>query len=611
MTAAEYLELQLKQLDIHKLVAGKDGVELGARDSKADGHATFYSPKLKALFDVETVNDHASKPKALAKKRVTVRVKDANNVWVLVTDPSGVYESAFYSGKLINGAVTIKSEDNTDDKAVYTFDPKKGDPFKIDKAGLIGTIATMAIKTILRTMLLGVISSVVKGAVTKACLVANPLYTDSCAIVGEMSAFVVGVAIGGLRFKWDPSSLPSWGGPFTVSLANATVGWFEGWACEKATGAALIAWGKTNGTFTAAAHSAVVKQYKRLAWRLNWFHHKLATAAPTDPKKKKYAKAMIRGMHRLLTYFKPLAHEDMFIPYSGTSIKQVGQGLLYDKMIESVGSIAEDVQKEGVNVNIIVNGFSYKNLWKASFTDKQKIIKNTIKLQKTTGGWKVKGMGHIIGCALGVVKGFNGYVTNNTANPNLDIDGMEMARQGLLVAIAFVNKAYAQIWGGAVVDPTCFPDLHEPNNKFVAKGNISGFGGKITLDKLTLKKGDVDWYTLPVKGVISKVQGGAAARAGGSGDCPGPVMAQLCIQLHWYSSINDLTGDPPTKFGKETCGVVGPAAGGNDPQFSTPKYTVKALAGEQNPRLVVRVRHKTAPGSDVPYKLMLFAGKAF
>ena len=626
LTVEELLEQQLIQYDIQKMKPTKDGSDYGVRNAKADGSATFYSPKLKAVFDVSINNDDDKKPKPIGGVRVSVKAEDNDHIFVLVTDSTGLYEPAMYTGKLVNGSVDVKSSTSGGDEEPFVYDSKAGNPFEVDKDGtLVGTLATMAVKCVLRTIAMGAISFAVKKLVTSVCTMVMPLYTDTCAIIAELSAWVVTAAItGGIKLKFEGAV--NWSTPFAKAMGDATLGWFIGWGCEKGTGALMVAYGWVTGTGTLTGHNAVVKRYKKLTWRMNYLLDKMGQpvtppATPMTAQQKKFIGNIIKRIHEILIYHKPFVHKNFFVTYSGESVKQAAKGTLFEKMIESVGNLADkayDVKPPllPIDASLIISAsppLTYSNLWKAATikSNAQKIVFEKIKWQQTSTSWKLKNLGHAIGCGLGIMKGFNGYVTNNTSDPSLNIDSIKLANEGLEFGIRVANKAYDLTWGGSIVDPTCYPDLQEPNDKFVQKGMVAPFNGKMMFDKMTLKKGDVDWMTLPVKGVISKVQAGVGARNGGAGDCPGPAMAQLCLQLYWYSNINELSDSDPFPIGSEKCGQIGPAAAGNDPQFSTDKLAVSSGTGEQNARLVVRVRHKTAPGADVPYKLMVFAGKAF
>ncbi len=152
LTVEELLEQQLIQYDIQKMKPTADGSDYGVRTAKKDGRATFYSPKLKAVFDVSAGTDDKAKPKGIGGVRVSVKAEDKDHIFVLVTDPTGQYEPAVYTGALVNGSVEVQSSTSGGDEAPFVYDSKAGNPFEVDKDGtLIGTLATMAVQCVLRT----------------------------------------------------------------------------------------------------------------------------------------------------------------------------------------------------------------------------------------------------------------------------------------------------------------------------------------------------------------------------------------------------------------------------------------------------------------------------
>jgi hypothetical protein len=601
----------LKQHGITKMEMLADKVETASKDTDDKGVAVFYSPHHNALVEINTLNnDDKKNPAAAAKMQVRVRVEQSGAIWALVIDPSGKMAPAVHQGGLTDGTIEINGEDAMADGTLEAaWAPDQVNPFP-KKFALIGITVSMVIRFSLRTMIGMAIGAAVKSFVNKTCVFANPLYTGWCNTISDLAKELSGVVVSGIKMKFaDKLNWKSLASEALTNVAN----YFIQDGCEKATGGLLIAIGPTSNN-PWPLYDANVGLWKKVNHKVTYMMNKEVSAPPANAAKKAMIKPLVRSALKFLTLVRPMVQKDVYLTHSSETPSKISDGKPYTfttKMIEHIVDELKTVVTEVQLTTIISSVTFYKPLWNGLLVQNKTFVLQQLQVRKTTSPWKPKFFSQSLSCALGAIDGFGGYLSGSTAVP-VPYQTMQYVNDALQLVDWLLDKGYGYIWGGGIAAPTCYPDLYEPNNKYNVGQNVKNLGSKVTIGDVTSTKGDVDWYTLPLLGAWAKVQAGVAGRKPkGSSDCNSvPAGAKLCVSMWWHSNIIDLTGTGPVQIGSEGCGAV---SNGDfiDPEFSVPWWNVSKVTGEQNQKLLVRVRQPTGQNLDIPYSVMMFAGSIF
>ena len=605
-------DAKLKELGVIKLQQTADKVETAEGTTDDKGVVSFYSPHHNALIELNTV-DAIDKDKLAAapKMQARVRVEQSGAVFALVHDPAGKFAPLVYQGGMTNGKVEVDGATGMADGTLeIAFDDKAKSPFPEQKVGLVGVVVSMAIRFTLRTMIGMAIGAAVKSFVNKSCLFFNPLYTGWCGLISDIAKELSGVAVAGIKMKFSGNL--SWG-DLGTQAATSIANYFLQQGCEKATGAILLAVGPTSNN-PWPLYDANVGLWKKIAHKATYMMNKETTNPPADPAKKKLIKPIVEATLRFLTAARPMVQKDVYITHSGKAPSKISDGKLYTFAMKQVENIADELKVVVTTVQlttIISTTTTYTQLWNGVLISKQTMVIQQLKAKQTTQPWKPKGFNQALACALGVIDGFGGYLQGGATFP-VPFETMQYINDALKVVDKLLDEAYAHIWGGAVPTPACYPDLYEPNNKASPAQATKNLGSKVTIGDVTSTKGDVDWYSLPLLGAWAKVQAGVSGRKPmGSNDCGTvPANAKLCVSMHWWSNIIELSGGQPVAIGGEVCGKVSDGTF-VDPEFVVPWWNVSKVTGEQNQTLLVKVRQPAGQNLDIPYQVMMFAGGIF
>ena len=603
-------DAELAKLGIVKLTAGPAGVETGQGATDFAGIAAFYSPVHNALVEVQGVQGEQGPSQPAKGAKVAVRVGKDASVLVFVTDPTGALAPAWHAGKLVDGKVEVDgAAAMADGKFDVAWAPDGSDPFEVKGFSLVGVSVAMVIRVSLRTAIGMAIGAAVKSIVDKTCLFFNPLYTGWCSNLGDLAKELTGVAMAGIWMKFD--GVLTWSGLVTEAGETA-LNWLVQKGCEKATGALLVAMGPVTG-LAAPLEDANVGLWKKVAHKAQYIIEKDSTAPSANPGERAMVKSVVQDTLRLLAAMRPMVQKDLLLTYGEQNKSNVSDGKLFTfsmKMVEKIGKALKQVVTTVNLTTIVASTTTYIQLWDSIYIANQTLVVQQIKVRQTTQDWAPKGFSQMLSCAIGLVDGFAGVIQGSGSA--VDVQAAQFANDALKLTERLLDEVYGHVWGGTIAAPSCYPDLFEPNDEYNVGQAAKNLGDKVTIDGLTLGKGDVDWFTLPLLGAWAKVQAGVAARVStGADDCPGGTLpAKLCVQMFWHSNIIELSGTGPVAIGSEHCGSIGPGEAA-DPQLATQWYNVSKVTGEQNQKLLVRVRHPPGQDLQVPYKAMMFAGGIF
>ncbi len=604
-------DAELAKAGVIKMQKVAGNVESASAKTDKMGVVGFYSPHHNALIEINGVQGEKDKESALGQAKVTVRVEQSGAVFALIVDPAGKLAPAYYAGSLTNGKVEVSSDQSAaDNKLDVAWNKDQKSPFPGDKFTLVGISVSMVIRFALRTAITMAVTSIVKNLVNKTCLFFNPLYTGWCSNLAEFAKEAAGVLMGGLFMKFDGGL--TWSA-FGWSIAEAAGNWLIQKGCEKATGAFLVSAGPVTGQPN-ALYAANMGLWKKVAHKALYMIKKDATNPVANPAKKAMVKAAVKNTLRLLAATRNFVQMDLYMTVPGDKKPAISDGKIFTFTMKMVENIGKELKKVVTTINlttIISSTTTYVQLWDTLYVSNKTFVYQRLRVQRTSKPWLPKGFSQAVSCAIGLIDGVGGYIQSATNTP-INMDVSQFANDALKLTDRLLDEVYASAWGGTIATPSCYPDIFEPNNKASVKQAVKNLGQKVTIDKLSMTKGDVDWFTLPLLGAWAKVQAGVAARKpDAANDCGTvPAGAKLCVQMYWYSNIIELAGTGPAKIGSEHCGVVGPGESG-DPQVATQWWNVSKVTGEQGQTLLVRVRQPSGQNLDIPYRAFMFAGGIF
>lgn len=612
------LEEWLEANNIRLLEEEEDGAEAATEVTGENGRAAFYSDTHKALVEVLAEDDESS---PLAGMRVTARVYDTDNAIVFIVDPNEERMPVYYFGPLKDGDLGLDSDEQLSDEGVdFEFDPEDESPFPGKPFTLVEINVSMFIKATLKAALISVIGSIMKKWVKNFCLFFKPLHENACQIAGLVAKYGTEIALGGVSLLFEGGGAVSAG-----QLTGFAVDQLIGYGCGDVLGAVLTAWGPAPW---AADNAAITDQnqglYKSAVWKFNyllWLADSQDTP-PLNPLPGGFNEEMAKNLNTM-ALMRPMVLTDFYIAYQPESAA-LSEHLDEKSLVKTVFAGVKEattIWQEYIKTMIDIQSLTltYKELWIDNILVAQEFHLDYFHFNYTEKGWKPKGFGKGVECALFAAVEVVGklfdvaaqdYVGEQTFQTHL------ITNDQLKLMNTVADAIYAEYWGGSIPAPQCLPDIWEPNDTWQTAPTATNFGELVVINDMMLNKGgnvggldipdDTDWFALPVMGIFSKVQAGVGYRepSGDESNCAA-AEGSVCVQLHWYSDLVELMDAPPIEVGGEHCGLL-EDTWLDDPSLETEQYLLAPVTGETGARIMVRIRHSGAASANIPYKLYMY-----
>jgi hypothetical protein len=588
--SATSLDDFLKENGILKLEGDGTGIERGVGTSDASGKIAFYSPAKNGIVQFQL-----GAPKAPALAGLTVHVSaSAESATYYVDDPSGKYAPLLFSRAFPEGDTSevIDAAGIFEEGGVYEFDDKAPSPFPM-RAFTLGEINfTQAFQAAMQETAIQMALFVFKTIVTSTCTFFAPLHQDVCDKVGDYIGWAASVYRTGVKVVVDPKGFNIGDLLLKIGVDVALPEVLNKLVCEPIGKQIFVAYRHPNAEAPADA------AFRKAAFKLNYMLHKVGSTPPANKD------AVLEELGRVgaaLSGIGGLVRSNYLQVYNPESFKNFKESAAFTGISELVKSTVSEIEIDKVQ------GLS-------------PVLRKLLLPIKQGPGFEIKDytfkvsspFNTALGCVMTVLdKVIVGEIDGMAGANDLEMS-MEEGIGGMVdVLDEKLNAIHEKGWGKEPLpDPTCLPDLFEPNDTWQYAvqspigGEISGGSGPVTIDKLNLcdasgkgGAGDADWYAFPVGGPFQfQVQARIMKVDDGKND-----DKKLCTEIYWYSENYEISEIDPDK-------ITGPACGAVKDEFATSQVNVGKTLGESWATVLVKVYPDPSGGGALPevdYKLLV------
>jgi hypothetical protein len=575
------LDEYLTQNGILKLADDGTGVERGKGTSSAEGVIAFYSP---AKNGVIRFSLGAMDVPAIAGLEVHVSA-GADAATYYIVDPAGMYAPLLFSAPYPQGDVTqtVDAAKIFEEGGLYEFDDKAPSPFPLQTFSVGELNFTMNMQTLMQGIASQVALLALKTVVSSTCSFFAPLHKDLCDKIGTyvgyaVSAYQIAVKVT-LESGFQVLEIAK---KVTVDVAVPEL--LDAYVCKPIGQKIFVTY------FHPGAAAPVEADFRAAAFKLNYMLHKLDTDPPAN---KAVVMEELGRTAAVLSNIGALVRSNYLQIYNPESF----QSFVYDASFSTLTGLVQSLITEGEISGIDQVDPAIQKLL-VPLAGQQKLVIKDYKFKTSTPFNKV------LGCVTTVISEVVvGEVNGMGAANDLEVS-MENAVGGMIgVVDAKLNAIWAKGWGGAPpVDPTCLPDLFEPNDNWQwavqspIGGEISSGSGPVTIDKLNMCDasgkggvGDADWFAFPVGGPF-QFQVQARIMKPMEGKNPDK---KVCVEVYWYSEAYEISGWDPDK-------IAGPACGPVQDQLATQQVNVGKTLGEAWANVLVKVYPDPSEGAALP-----------
>ena len=566
--------------NVVELTMDDDGAERGAGTTDADGVVKFYSPQHQAMFALD-LGDKTEAP--VEGMQVQIEAT-ADGVSYMAVDPQNRYMPLLFTSHV----PTSMDEELVVDgiAAIDAARTARAVPVRFDRAPggkplIVGLLVSINIRTVLIGIGEAAILMVLKDIVTNTCEYFAPLHEDTCGIVGDVAEFAGAVLSGGVTlalskgFTWRAALGDAFRDQFWDKIREE--------ACKAGT-RALIGYLKP----TEAEERPVQYRYRQAAYKYRQLIDKLDTMPPADPAKRAKLKAQLTDAGKAISMVAPKVRDHYYELYNTeASAEEFLTELSLKATAEAVKKLVTVRPELFVSLTL---GYAYDELLIVTSTS------ITYKRVDFMFGKLETEIGEPLEVPEKLSWGFDCAmaIAEEAAIEWMNASGRQEGEVNIETALGhmvdmidmFLVDLHAEIYGGDLPMPTCLPDIWESNDTYQAALASPTFAGTlgsgiVRVENLNACDGmtaaDEDWFKMDADPINFNVEARIRAVDNGSGQ-----DQRLCMQLYWYSQINELADAPPDLLPGGACGT--PAS-----EFSTDSVNVRQSIGEAYRYILVRV----------------------